>query len=125
MGVLLQLNETALLTKYNIHTHAPHPLQPTHTAFEPLSPFDAAAATDDAAGVARDGQNGGRAGVMVPPSPAAPPLPVAAAEDEALAYNPFFSRLPGDSHRMAAGRDEGEEGGEGRDLCGPVLRSNL
>jgi hypothetical protein len=81
-------------------------------------------------GMRREAGNssGGSSGVQVPPPrPAAPPLPVAAtAEDEPLAYNPFFSRLPGDFHdqqRTAAGEEEAEEAGV--DLCGPVVRRSM
>lgn len=57
-----------------------------------------------------------------PDAPAAPPLPLAAAEDEPLAYNPFFSRMPGDIHRA---RGWANDGATGLNLCRTITPSML
>jgi hypothetical protein len=119
-----------------IHAH----IHTQMAAFEPLSPFDAAAAaTDDAHahGAARMPQiNGGGGGVLVPPPAPAPPMAAAAAmtggeeEEEhagpgAFVYHPFFSRMPGDFRESAAVDPRGEREEGGVDLCGPVIRRSM
>lgn len=126
----------------------------TLTAFEPLSPFDAAApaAMDDGGGLrgggntsssssgGGNGAGGGNGGnIRVPP---APPMAAAAAQQQqqqrrlqteleeeqddanVSPYHPFFSRMPGD-YRAAPPENKGGGGGGGVDLCGPVSRSML
>lgn len=98
----------------------------TNTAFEPLSPFDAAATDDRGSHGLRESSrssSGGGVGVRVPQPLPAPPMAAAAA----AAVNPFFARLPGDyrgSARAANGDDEGAAS-SGVDLCGPVIKRSM
>lgn len=101
-------------------------------AFEPRSPFDLAATDDGRSNGLRGGRSGasgsssGGTNPVPQPLPAPPMAATAAAAaqqgelDEAgaaAAYNPFFSRMPGD-YRAAGAND-------GVDLSGPVMKRSM